>query len=426
MTLPEFTTEMTRRGCVSDGQNFCGTFQSFPFALTFMNGSAGGRTIFSVRFQFSQKVPAKLLKLVAAGMKGFARVQPLNNAYASRYVRQPAGNTVFFAVVTVPKKVPFSGAFDRLIQCITSTAPTLNLTVPNLCPLCHRPDCDAYAYQGSTYAPVHTACVREAAAQKQAKVQKNQQKGSYLLGTLGALLGGLVGSIPTVLVWVLFETINVWILAFLCALVPLCAYQGYKLLRGKMTKAVIAIVVLDAALMTVLIDYLAIALLTLSGGRGFYSPIWHIANLIVYPGDYILSTLRNAFFMFIGLLMVLGVISRNNTHEWKEAAFSTATLRPINPAAAPAAAVPPAYPYPAPPAYPGPVNQAPPAPSVYPVPPAYPVPAGLAPTPAAQPPAYGPAVPAPAPYAAVSTLPPEMRDEAPAPAAEPPAGPDMD
>lgn len=59
---------------------------------------------------------------------------------------------------------------------------------------------------------------------------QNQESGSYLTGLLGAIIGGLLATIPAVAVIWFTETAY----SLLYFLIPLGVYHGYRLARGKM------------------------------------------------------------------------------------------------------------------------------------------------------------------------------------------------
>lgn len=67
---------------------------------------------------------------------------------------------------------------------------------------------------------------------------KQAKKGSYVTGTIGAILGGAVASIP----WILVYTFGNMIVAALALLIAGGAFLGYKLFRGRIGKGLPAII----------------------------------------------------------------------------------------------------------------------------------------------------------------------------------------
>lgn len=105
-----------------------------------------------------------------------------------------------------------------------------------------------------TYQPVRAEEIRQQNAKLQEKAEDNEQNGSYGLGFVGALLGALVGLIPSVLLAFFADLISAW----LFALVPICSMFGYKLFKGKMGKPAIAIVILMSLLAALVIPYVSV------------------------------------------------------------------------------------------------------------------------------------------------------------------------
>lgn len=118
----------------------------------------------------------------------------------------------------------------KVMDAVTDAFREAGLEASAVCGCCRKDGCDSLALWGGAYVPVHRGCIEEKAATAATNAQINTVIGSYVTGFVGALLGGLVGVIPTILSVLFLERI----VAILYALIPICAYQGYKLLRGKM------------------------------------------------------------------------------------------------------------------------------------------------------------------------------------------------
>lgn len=72
--------------------------------------------------------------------------------------------------------------------------------------------------------------VIENVAIKNVNLEKSQKEGNYLLGILGALLGGLIASIPWIIMYVYLEIL--W--SFMALIIGYGAFLGYKKFKGKM------------------------------------------------------------------------------------------------------------------------------------------------------------------------------------------------
>ncbi|MBR6115777.1 MAG: hypothetical protein IKQ10_11485 [Oscillospiraceae bacterium] len=89
------------------------------------------------------------------------------------------------------------------------------------------------------FQPVSSVALRQRIDETREKIENNRANGSYALGFIGALLGMLAGVLLNALGIVFTERIY----ALLFALVPIAAMFGYKLFRGKMSRAAVAIVI---------------------------------------------------------------------------------------------------------------------------------------------------------------------------------------
>ena len=120
------------------------------------------------------------------------------------------------------------GAHDlaRALDAMTAALAADKVPVPDVCPICQKKHCDALAkVQDMGFGPVHRACVRNAAKD----LRPAAKAGSVPAGWIGAVLGALAGALPSVITTLLLG--RIFLLAY--ALIPLLAFQGYKLLWGK-------------------------------------------------------------------------------------------------------------------------------------------------------------------------------------------------
>lgn len=78
---------------------------------------------------------------------------------------------------------------------------------------------------------------------------KKKKRGSYILGTIGAILGGFVASIP----WIITYICGQMIIAVLATLIAGGAYLGYKIFKGKMGKGLPAIITVVSLLVVTIV-----------------------------------------------------------------------------------------------------------------------------------------------------------------------------
>lgn len=99
------------------------------------------------------------------------------------------------------------------------------------CRICGGGSCDAAAWHKNAFGPVHNSCLQLRLYEAQSNHAETEDSSANLLpGLLGALLGMIVGTIPSFLTILLMG----YIFAILFALMPVCAYYGYRLLGGRM------------------------------------------------------------------------------------------------------------------------------------------------------------------------------------------------
>lgn len=197
-----------------------------------------------------------------------------------------------------------------------------------------NPDSLCLVPRGSLYSfqPVSAAVIRQQSTQTREQVQENEVNGSYALGAIGALLGMLVGLIPNLLTIVFGERI----FGVLFALVPICAMFGYKLFKGKMGKASIAIVIVLSLLGVVLIPYLELVIYLVKDAGFTLGQAFDIARLYMsqpeFLGEISGDLLQLLLFMVIGIVIAWRYISsQTNSGAVQNAEAQLATLRP-NPA----------------------------------------------------------------------------------------------
>ncbi len=139
---------------------------------------------------------------------------------------------------------------ELLRHCLSALG-ACGVTPWDKCPVCGQNDCDSAAPNGNVFRLVHIDCLARNAEKAQNAKEENDFSGSYITGLIGALLGMIVGTLPSLLVIILSNTVY----SLLMALIPICAYFGYKLLRGKMNAAALVISIIMAVLGVLLIQW---------------------------------------------------------------------------------------------------------------------------------------------------------------------------
>lgn len=101
------------------------------------------------------------------------------------------------------------------------------------------------------------------------KKEKKPRKTSYILGTIGALLGALVATLPWVLTYIFAENL---VIALLAIFIPIGAFLGYRIFRGKVGKG-FGYIISIVSILTILLITTVICpfILILQSG---YEPTW--------------------------------------------------------------------------------------------------------------------------------------------------------
>ena len=307
-----FTELMRQRGCVSDDRLFCGVYKGFPFMATFLRGGKDDVVIYLLTVAFS--APIKMMfNGLKKRLKGVAKVV---SVYAP-------DKSCINLNVTTSKDRPFAESFDWVLSETIAAAGELGLAPPAECPICKQPGCDSYASVNSAYRPAHAACVREKNEKIADSLTRNESEGSYVTGAIGALLGGAVGALPTVLLVVFLNIISGW----LCALIPLCAYYGYKLFRGKLTKGTLGVVIAVSVLMAPITLYFNILISIGDNIYGWFTPSDFFEFFSYYPKEMASDMLQILLFTAIGFAFVFRFVRQNNTTIGRQSSFSAASLR---------------------------------------------------------------------------------------------------
>ncbi len=127
--------------------------------------------------------------------------------------------------------------FSGIMTAAVTVLKNYGLTPPDTCCLCGAPGADAYMAKNGApmcFDAVHLKCVNDAGISARVKAASNP--GNYFTGILGAFLGAVVGAIPAFIALNFLGIISAW----LFLLLPVGAYYGYKLLKGKMNGVAIA------------------------------------------------------------------------------------------------------------------------------------------------------------------------------------------
>jgi len=305
LTLQEFANYGVAQGMRLAGTNIVGVLGGYPYNITLKSGKKADAA--AVRFALSRAPSGKDRKALKA-------LIPVGTRIA--YIQ----NQILFTVSAAPEEIFRSTAavITTAVDCFKNAAKPL---VPvEKCFVCNKPGCDSAALSGdgvgALYQPAHAACVMEKSTKAAYKANKNEQSGNYLLGLIGALVGGLVGMIPNILL-IVFLKVEV---AYGYLLIPLAAFFGYKLLGGRMGNVTRISVILSSLIAFIVMQPMQYYVYSLKEGysRSFLWIVdWYLSDLTI---NEILSNIWfGAIFLFIGLASAFSQIGRTNRDFISEA-----------------------------------------------------------------------------------------------------------
>lgn len=128
---------------------------------------------------------------------------------------------------------------------------------------------------------------------------KKEEKNSYLFGIIGALLGGLIASIPWIVLYVYVEMM--W--SFMALIIGYGAFLGYKTFKGKMNIKVPYIIGIISILVIIFTTlYVIPCLLVIKEGL---TPNTEILSLLYNNAEFKTGIIKDLIFAL--LFTVLGV-----------------------------------------------------------------------------------------------------------------------
>ncbi len=318
MKTAEFINECAKRGMATGNTAAFGTANGVPFTVSVFTAKQ-----LSVVFVLDRKLSADEKTAMGNSLK-FAGINGVAKGY-----------TVTVSV-NVEKDTEAPAAVDAVLAAANAAVDAgrrVGVGFTAVCPYCGRTDTDAVMYceqRGSIpagYRAVHTECANS--LRNAANEAKANDEGNYFTGIVGAVIGALLGIVVNIAV--IFGTERIY--AMLCALIPLGAFFGYKLLKGRMNSFAIVISIICAALGAVALTFgVDIADSMINYDYTFEEAIlliqYGMAEIPEYADAIRSSLLQDLLFVGLGVLCCIGVL-RNNTNSGKAAYAGNlyATLR---------------------------------------------------------------------------------------------------
>lgn len=268
----------------------------FNYAATMFEGSGYKAIIISTRFTDALKKQELMNELEGINLSKEYRVQSLKFNFDNIEI-------VFLDNPGTLKKL------KAFIEFFMPLLPQYGATTANICTHCGMEMLqDNWKLINGVACNVHQSCAERinADAENEALAAKEEGKGSYFSGLIGALLGGIIGAIPWAIVLFLGYMASV-----VGILIGWLAERGYRLLKGKNGKGKIVILAVAAIVGVVLgtfaVDWFTLSQMISSGELAGFAQgdvPYIIITLFAEDPEYVRITLSNIglgiLFAFLG------------------------------------------------------------------------------------------------------------------------------
>ncbi len=313
--------EIARFGFKAVDQKICvGTWRNYAIALN----NYGGKAYY---YYAAVRMPKASRDLQKALTEAYKAAGLNKNASVLQ-----AGPNCVHGIFTLPKE-DLGTVFSTFLDTLTATLAQNGAAPANSCALTGAPNPDSLCFMTNPsflgYQPVCGSAVRQSGYAAQAKVEENENNGSYLTGFLGALLGMLAGVAVNLLTLVFLNFYS----SFLFALIPIAAMFGYKLLKGKMDKTALIIVILLSVVAVPLMEYLTLALsIAKEYGISIGTAMQGTLQLLQYPEvkkEVIGDVLKMLLFMGLGVFFAFSFLRNQlNSTQTKGSQLMLDSMQP--------------------------------------------------------------------------------------------------
>jgi|GEM_PF-3425526 len=194
---------------------------------------------------FNQNSDPKGNIVVSAELEPLSFTKDLEDQFKSlaRTYGQPIIDTDYHVIQIIVSGLTRGARIKKLqeaAEAFPSILTNINAKQPIVCSHCNQDGADTYMLQDEIkLSPIHIACepaiiarINDEIQQQIAQIKEESDDGNYLLATLTAVLGGVVGAIPAFIALFFFHYF-VWVLF---ALIPLGAAFAYKMGNGRRNK----------------------------------------------------------------------------------------------------------------------------------------------------------------------------------------------
>ena len=134
-------------------------------------------------------------------------------------------------------------------------------------------------------------------------------KKNYILGIIGGLLGGIVASIP----WILVYVYGNYILSLLATLIAFGVFYGYKLFKGPKTDKLPILIIIFSLLIVMVVTTVFIPLVTLYNS-GYEASLSNL-QILYASGTYRAAIIQDLIVSIVFTVLGIGVVVQRSKAE---------------------------------------------------------------------------------------------------------------
>ena len=152
------------------------------------------------------------------------------------------------AVILPVKHKPGHQRFDQYINRLLELFEKLELKSLDYCPYCGEGETDGFRKIKGARLSVHESCVKSFVQKVEGHLENEGKSNKYMLKSIVfAILGGIIGLMPSILILELFEFYSAW----LFLLIPVTSFYGFKKGGAQRRSYVVVLVALITLMLTV-------------------------------------------------------------------------------------------------------------------------------------------------------------------------------
>ena len=220
----------------------------------------------------------------------------------------------FYTVFSFSKKYTGDGLM-KYLGCVTMALKNSGIQSENKCYYCQQGNAESLVIDNGVLKNIHPICLNNHIEENIESIVSD--KYSYIGGTFGAIIGMLVGILPSILTLLFLDSIY----ALLLTLVPMAILFGYKKLKGKTGYYSLILNIVLSFGSVIIMYYLAAILLNLNYTGFQLSTVIRIVNSVFFSSGNLTELLMSSFpefiFIAIGLFLVRKEILLSHNDQMK-------------------------------------------------------------------------------------------------------------